>query len=73
MILTERENVYSSTHERKSKTAIFVKNGKIYLKHNSIAEDIPVVIFMKVKRKKNKEVTLAIFFFSSLLFARRKV
>ncbi|KAI9269131.1 DNA-directed RNA polymerase III subunit RPC2 [Phascolomyces articulosus] len=40
-------NVQSSTHERKSKTAIFVKNGKIYLKHNSIAEDIPVVIFMK--------------------------
>lgn len=38
----------SSTHERKSKTAIFVKNNKIYLKHNSIAEDIPVVIFMKV-------------------------
>ena len=40
--------ICSSTHERKSKTAIFVKNGKIYLKHNSIAEDIPVVIFMKV-------------------------
>ncbi|CDS14512.1 Putative DNA-directed RNA polymerase [Lichtheimia ramosa] len=40
-------NVQSSTHERKSKTAIFVKNNKIYLKHNSIAEDIPVVIFMK--------------------------
>ncbi|KAI8391025.1 DNA-directed RNA polymerase III subunit RPC2 [Radiomyces spectabilis] len=40
-------NVQSSTHERKSKTAIFVKNNKIYLKHNSIAEDIPVAIFMK--------------------------
>ncbi|CEJ02867.1 Putative DNA-directed RNA polymerase [Rhizopus microsporus] len=40
-------NVQSSTHERKSKTAIYVKNGKIYLKHNSISEDIPVVIFMK--------------------------
>ncbi|KAI9315932.1 DNA-directed RNA polymerase III subunit RPC2 [Dichotomocladium elegans] len=40
-------NVQSSTHERKSKTAIYVKNGKIYLKHNSIADDIPVVIFMK--------------------------
>lgn len=37
----------SSTHERKSKTAIFVKHNKIYLKHNSIAEDIPVAIFMK--------------------------
>ncbi|KAG1056962.1 hypothetical protein G6F43_001183 [Rhizopus delemar] len=40
-------NVQSSTHERKSKTAIFVKNGKIYLKHNSISEDIPVAIFLK--------------------------
>ncbi|ORX62963.1 DNA-directed RNA polymerase III subunit RPC2 [Hesseltinella vesiculosa] len=40
-------NVQSSTHERKSKTAIFVKHKKMYLKHNSIAEDIPVVIFMK--------------------------
>lgn len=37
----------SSTHERKSKTAIFVKNGKIYLKHNSISEDVPVAIFLK--------------------------
>ncbi|KAI8967422.1 DNA-directed RNA polymerase III subunit RPC2 [Mycotypha africana] len=40
-------NVQSSTHERKSKTAVYVKNGKIYLKHNSISEDIPVAIFMK--------------------------
>ncbi|KAI8070852.1 DNA-directed RNA polymerase III subunit RPC2 [Gongronella butleri] len=40
-------NVQSSTHERKSKTAIFVKHKKMYLKHNSIAEDIPVVIFLK--------------------------
>lgn len=40
-------NVQSSTHERKSKTAIFVKNNKIYLKHNSISEDIPVAIFLK--------------------------
>jgi DNA-directed RNA polymerase III subunit RPC2 len=40
--------VSSSTHERKSKTAIFVKHNKIYMKHNSVAEDIPVAIFMKV-------------------------
>ncbi|SAL99837.1 hypothetical protein [Absidia glauca] len=40
-------NVQSSTHERKSKTAIFVKHNKIYMKHNSVAEDIPVAIFMK--------------------------
>jgi len=40
-------NVQSSTHERKSKTAIIVKHDKIYLKHNSVSEDIPIVIAMK--------------------------
>lgn len=40
--------VTSSTAERKSVTKIHVKNGKIYLKHNSISDDIPVVIVLKV-------------------------
>jgi hypothetical protein len=44
---------YSSTHERKSKTYIVAKNDakndKITLKHNSISEEIPIVIVMKVK------------------------
>ncbi|RUP47964.1 DNA-directed RNA polymerase III subunit RPC2 [Jimgerdemannia flammicorona] len=40
-------NVQSSTHERKSKTYVLVKHNKIYLKHNSISEDIPVVVAMK--------------------------
>jgi hypothetical protein len=39
---------YSSTHERKSKTAIIVKHDRIYLKHNSVAEDVPIVVAMKV-------------------------
>ncbi|CAH2353827.1 DNA-directed RNA polymerase III subunit RPC2 [[Candida] railenensis] len=40
-------SVTSSTHERKSKTYIITKNDKIYLKHNSISEDIPIVIVLK--------------------------
>ncbi|CAM0136899.1 DNA-directed RNA polymerase III complex subunit Rpc2 [Umbelopsis sp. WA50703] len=40
-------NVQSSTHERKSKTAIIVKHDRIYLKHNSVAEDVPIVVAMK--------------------------
>lgn len=39
--------VTSSTHERKSKTYVVTKNDKIYLKHNSIAEDVPIVIILK--------------------------
>lgn len=40
-------SVTSSTHERKSKTYVITKNNKIYLKHNSISEDIPIVIILK--------------------------
>lgn len=40
-------SVTSSTHERKSKTYVVAKNGKIYLKHNSISEEVPIVIVLK--------------------------
>lgn len=40
-------SVTSSTHERKSRTNLTVKNRKLYLKHNSFSEDIPVVVAMK--------------------------
>ncbi|QPG74924.1 DNA-directed RNA polymerase III core subunit ret1 [Brettanomyces nanus] len=40
-------SVTSSTHERKSKTYVIAKNGKIYLKHNSISEEVPIVIVLK--------------------------
>ncbi|KTW30037.1 DNA-directed RNA polymerase III subunit RPC2 [Pneumocystis jirovecii RU7] len=40
-------SVISSTHERKSKTYVLTKNAKIYLKHNSIAEDVPIVLIFK--------------------------
>lgn len=38
----------SSTHERKSKTYVMSKvSKKIYLKHNSIHEDIPVAVVLR--------------------------
>ncbi|CAK9437258.1 uncharacterized protein LODBEIA_P16360 [Lodderomyces beijingensis] len=40
-------SVTSSTHERKSKTYVITKHDKIYLKHNSISEDVPIVIVLK--------------------------
>ncbi|KAJ1675426.1 DNA-directed RNA polymerase III complex subunit Rpc2 [Spiromyces aspiralis] len=40
-------NVTSSTHERKSKSYVIHKKHCLYLKHNSLTEDIPVVIALK--------------------------
>lgn len=40
-------SVTSSDLTRKSKTYVSTKHGKIYLKHNSIHEEIPVVIALK--------------------------
>lgn len=40
--------VTSSTHERKSKTNVIIKNDKIYLKHNNFSEAIPIVIVFRV-------------------------
>lgn len=40
-------SVTSSTHERKSRTNLITKAGRFYLKHNSFAENIPVVILFK--------------------------
>jgi len=39
--------VTSSTHERKSKTHIVSKHGKFALRHNTIADDVPIVIVLK--------------------------
>lgn len=39
--------VTSSTYEKKSRTTILHKNDKFYLKHNTLVEDIPVVIAFK--------------------------
>jgi DNA-directed RNA polymerase III subunit RPC2 len=40
-------SVTSSTHERKSKTNIIYKHGKIFLKHNMFSDLIPIIIVMK--------------------------
>ena len=40
-------SVTSSTHERKSKSYVIVKKGKIYLRHNTLGEDVPIVIALK--------------------------
>lgn len=39
--------VTSSTHERKSKTHLISKNGKFALRHNTMTDDIPIVILLK--------------------------
>lgn len=37
----------SSTHERKSKSYILLKKERLYLKHNILTEDIPIVFLFK--------------------------
>eukprot|EP00047_Mylnosiga_fluctuans_P014364 m.37832 g.37832 ORF g.37832 m.37832 type:complete len:1129 (-) comp5470_c0_seq2:180-3566(-) len=40
-------SVTSSTHERKVRTALIAKGGRLYIKHNNLTEDISVVMFMR--------------------------
>ena len=40
-------SVTSSTHERKSKTYVVLQKDRIYLRHNFINEDIPIVVLFK--------------------------
>ncbi|PKI83324.1 Ret1p [Malassezia vespertilionis] len=40
-------SVTSSTHERKSKSYVLTKHGLLYVKHNSLHEDIPIVIVFR--------------------------
>ena len=53
LVEAERElvqaSVTSSTHERKSKSYVVAKvgDGRCYLKHNSLSEDVPIVIALK--------------------------
>ena len=51
---------YRSTHGGlKSKTYVATKKGKIYLRHNSIHEDIPIVIALKALGiQSDKEILL---------------
>eukprot|EP00590_Aulacoseira_subarctica_P012306 CAMPEP_0172419888 /NCGR_PEP_ID=MMETSP1064-20121228/6276_1 /TAXON_ID=202472 /ORGANISM="Aulacoseira subarctica , Strain CCAP 1002/5" /LENGTH=1336 /DNA_ID=CAMNT_0013159575 /DNA_START=27 /DNA_END=4037 /DNA_ORIENTATION=+ len=53
VILEEESNgnvsasITSSTHERKSKCYIFAKHGRVYMKSNTLGEDIPIAIIFK--------------------------
>ena len=43
-------SVTSATHEVKSRTVVYLKKGKFYLKHNSfnnVKGDIPIMIIIK--------------------------
>lgn len=40
-------NVQSSTHVRKSRTTVLLKNGKLYLNHNTFETDINVAIVLR--------------------------
>ena len=39
-------SVTSSTHERKSRTVIGQKGGRFYLQHNTIGDDVPIVVVL---------------------------
>ena len=41
-------SVTSSTHERKTRTVLLSKHEKLYVKHNSFSEELPVVVVLKV-------------------------
>jgi len=52
-------SVTSSTHERKSKTYVATKHSKIYLRHNSFTDDIPICIALKALNvQSDKEILL---------------
>ena len=40
-------SITSSTHERKSKSYVLLKHGRVYLKNNTLGDDIPIVIVLK--------------------------
>eukprot|EP00898_Chlorokybus_atmophyticus_P001524 jgi/Chlat1/2372/Chrsp17S02643 len=40
-------SVTSSTHERKSKTNMVVKHGRLFLRHNTFADEVPIVVVMR--------------------------
>eukprot|EP00624_Nannochloropsis_granulata_P004428 evm.model.NODE_31977_length_99932_cov_29.870142.9 len=41
-------SITSSTHDRKGRSNIFIKNGsKVYLKNNLLGDDVPIVVVLK--------------------------
>ena len=40
-------SVTSSTHERKSKTHVTLRAGRLYLRHNTLGDDVPLLIVLR--------------------------
>ncbi|KAJ8955588.1 hypothetical protein NQ318_001418 [Aromia moschata] len=51
--------VTSSTHEKKSRTNVFVKSNKYYMGHNTFTDPIPVSIVFKALNSQKRYVTAA--------------
>lgn len=51
-------SVTSSTHERKSKTYVGLKAGKLYLRHNSLADEVPLAIALKALGMESDRATV---------------
>lgn len=39
--------ITSSTRERKSKAYVLIKKGRLYLRHNTLGDDVPIVVALK--------------------------
>jgi len=44
---TVMASITSSTRERKSKSYVLMKHGRVYLRNNTLGDDIPVIIVLK--------------------------
>ncbi|KAI9784089.1 MAG: DNA-directed RNA polymerase III core subunit ret1 [Peltula sp. TS41687] len=54
-------SVTSSTHERKSKSYVLLKKERLYLKHNILNEDVPIVVLFKAMGvQSDKEIMLLV-------------
>lgn len=59
-------SVTSSTHERKSKSYVIMKNDRIWLKHNVLNEDVPIaMIFKALGIDSDQEIMLLVAGFDS--------
>ncbi|KAF8331948.1 beta and beta-prime subunits of DNA dependent RNA-polymerase [Cantharellus anzutake] len=56
---TIQASVTSSSAERKSKTYVVTKHGRLYLRHNSFTEEIPICVALKaLSIQSDKEILL---------------
>ncbi|KAF2257541.1 DNA-directed rna polymeras-like protein III subunit [Lojkania enalia] len=54
-------SVTSSTHERRTKTYVIQKKGLMYLRHNTLSEEVPIVIVLKALGvNSDKEILLMV-------------